>query len=98
MGATQFRTPRANWDKRCCSNPRGPVVPIPQDLNVEDANKIDKQIARMPQMKEVKSFALCQKLLVNYRLQFSNCLEWIVVVYDLLAMWGIKILYPMAKW
>ena len=55
MGATQFRTPRANWDKRCCSNPKGPVVPIPQDLSVEDAKKIDKQIARMGQgnLKEV---------------------------------------------
>ena len=49
MGATQFRTPRANWDKRCCSNSRGPVVPIPQDLSDQDANKIDKQIARMSQ-------------------------------------------------
>ena len=55
LGATQFRTPRANWDKRCCSNPKGPVVPIPQDLSVEDAKKIDKQIARMGQgnLKEV---------------------------------------------
>ena len=64
MGATQFRTPRANWDKRCCSNPKGPVVPIPQDLSVEDAKKIDKQIARMGQgnLKEVmiKNHALAK--------------------------------------
>ena len=53
MGATQFRTPRANWDKRCCSNSLGPVVPIPTDLNEEDAKKIDNQIARMDNLKQV---------------------------------------------
>ena len=53
MGSTQFKTPRANWDKRCCSNSRGPVVEIPDDVSVEDANKINKQIARMPNLKQV---------------------------------------------
>ena len=54
MGATQFHTPRANWDKRCCSNPNGPVVPIPEDLSQPDAKMIDKQIERMPTLKEVR--------------------------------------------
>ena len=53
MGSTQFKTPRANWDKRCCSNSRGPVVEIPDDVSEEDANKINKQIARMPNLKQV---------------------------------------------
>ena len=53
MGSTQFNTPRANWDKRCCSNSRGPVVEIPDDVSEEDANKINKQIARMPNLKQV---------------------------------------------
>ena len=53
MGATQFRTPRANWDKKCCSNPRGAVVPIPADLSEADAKKIDKQIERMAPLKQV---------------------------------------------
>ena len=53
MGATQFKTPRANWDKRCCSNPKGPVVELANDLSPQDAKKIDKQIERMPHLKQV---------------------------------------------
>ena len=53
MGSTQFHTSRANWDKRCCSNAKGPVVPIPADLSEQDVKKIDKQIGRMPDLKQV---------------------------------------------
>ena len=53
MGATKFMTPRANWDKRCCSNERGPVVPPPRDLSPKDKEKINKQIPRMQNLQSV---------------------------------------------
>ena len=67
MGSTQFSTLRANWDKRCCSNSRGPVVEIPDDVSEEDANKINKQIARMPNLKQVCTLIQCPMYLSSER-------------------------------
>ena len=55
MGATQFYSSKANWDKKCCSNPLGPVVPIPDNLSQNDTRKINQQIGRMQDLKEVST-------------------------------------------
>ena len=53
MGATQFKTSRPNWDKKCCSNQRGPFVEVPEGLEQKKMTQLDAQIGRMPELKEV---------------------------------------------
>ena len=53
MGATQFMTSRANWDKKCCSNQRGPFVEVPKGLDRKKMTQLDAQIGRMTTLKEV---------------------------------------------
>ncbi len=56
MNSLNFTTPRPNWEKICCDNPRGAVVPPPKDLDDQQIGKISKQIERMPHMDEVKNY------------------------------------------
>ena len=56
MGATQFNTSRPNWDKRCCSNPRGSFVQPPADIDDSQVKQLNTQIGRMPALSNVSIF------------------------------------------
>ena len=56
MGATEFRSNRGQWNKMCCSNPRGPFVQPPKDLANSEMGKLDKQIGKMGALKEVSKW------------------------------------------
>ena len=53
MGSAQFRTPKPQWEKLCCSNPRGPFIQPPTNITDEEVGKISDQINRIPELTEV---------------------------------------------
>ena len=48
-----WKDSQPNWEKRCCSNERGTVIPPPKDISDKDIKTLNKQIGRMPALKEV---------------------------------------------
>ena len=62
MGATEFNSTRANWDKKCCDNQRGPVIAPPRDLAPEKKVKVDNQIKRMRELKTVSLSYISHKV------------------------------------
>lgn len=54
MGSTKFYSSRPNWEKICCSNPRGAYVHPPKDISATDVAKLDNQLRRMPSLVAVR--------------------------------------------
>ena len=53
MGSAQFRTPKPQWEKLCCSNPKGPYIQPPKNITDEEIDNISNQITRLPDLTEV---------------------------------------------
>lgn len=77
MGATTYNSSMGNWessdvnwDKICCSNPKGPYVQPPKDTTDEDLQKIDQQIGRMdlliPVIYNKIFYSTCDRSCHNY--------------------------------
>ncbi len=59
--------------KRCCDNPRGPVVELPEDLDDEQVTEINSRIDRLEH--ELKH-TVCDSLEATVASKFFACLSY----------------------
>lgn len=64
-----WKVSQSNWEKRCCSNERGPVIPPPDSISPNDIKKVNTQIGRMPLLKE----SICNGMNYPLMMKFGQC-------------------------